>query len=188
MRRWTWTLLLTMALAGPLPVKAQWAVGDTPHFEHSFWQWVEAAHLSPGRMKTLCPHLPSPSHTGDVPADIRQFDQALTRWTILYQVEYEALVNAPEMTRLNPYYTGFVQVYTYAAFTTAPITSVGAVVSSSGDVNRDQLTTELSAQHWFFVFQPAEYQRRYGPPPRLPEGQSPESYRTRTLTRLAEGT
>lgn len=66
---------------------------------------------------------------------------------------------------------------TYPKFISYPTSHVQPTFIDSGDPAGDQLLHDLRLQHWYFIFDQAEYQNRYGSlPNNLPEGLTPSQY------------
>ncbi len=133
-----------------------------------------AAILSPKRLKKIAPHFPDESLANSK----EEYDSLITLWQKNYAKEYENWLNAPEIVAIKPegsqgkvdlgiladlpefmHYPDFDQEY-----------PVQAHSESDEEFN-------LKVQHWYFVFHPKEYVKKYGKLPKLPKNFDVEKYR-----------
>ena len=152
-------------------------------FEHSLWQWVQGSNISDKRLKTVAPHFPHPQ---DVNYNMEQYDFAIQKWQKLYCFEYESFVNAPELTALNPYYTGYIDIMEMPYFI-RPLSSYDKPLrKNTSDSFEDELGYELDLQAWYFVFQPEQFYRIYKIKPSFPEWFDVDAYRAQIVKKIEE--
>ena len=178
-----WALLMVLvcfAIASPPS-----AMADGPRIEHSMWQWYEASGITPDRMRSVAPNFPRPTITSDTDGDLKRYNNALLRWTYLYPHEYEAFVNAPELTALNPYYSEYVHVYRRPRFVDVSITLTKPQPASAPVTFEDTLYYELQLMKWMFVFHPEAFAGVYGFSPTLPPDMDVELWRIEQAERAA---
>lgn len=155
-------------------------VGD---FEHAMWQWVEGSKISDKRLNEVAPHFPHPSASN---YDMKQYDFAVLKWQKLYCFEYEALINAPELTALNPYYEGYVNIIQMPYFI-RPLSSFDKpVYKDTGNTFDDQLDYELNLQAWYFVFHPDQFYKIYKIKAAFPEWFDADAYRAQVIKKIEE--
>lgn len=153
------------------------------NFEHAMWQWVEGSNISDKRMNEVAPHFPHPK---DYAYDMESYDFAILRWQKLYCFEYEALVNAPELTALNPYYTEYQDIIKVPYFI-RPLSSFDKPVKKdTGNAFEDELNYELDLQAWYFVFEPDKFQHIYKIDPDFSENFDSEAYRNQIIKKIEE--
>lgn len=181
MRRVPYPLLWLILALLSLPQLAPAEPG--PRFEHAMWQWVEASGISQARMADIAPHFPRPEGSSALEGDLERYDNALQRWTYLYPHEYEALVNAPELTALNPYASGPVKVYRRPRFMEVSVTDVKPALPGEGAPFEERLYAELQLMKWVFLFHPETFQKIYGFAPPMPEGFDVAAWRARQVER-----
>lgn len=175
--------LLMLCSSGP----AWSAQADAPPFEHSWWQWYEASGITAQRMAEIAPNFPHPALTGDLDRDLRSYNNALLRWTYLYPHEYEAFVNAPELTALNPYYSEYVTLYRRPRFMDVAVTEAKPEPTGAEGEFEAQLYYELQLMKWTFLFHPEVFEGVYGFTPRMPEGLDVAAWRSEQLERARSG-
>lgn len=152
-------------------------------FEHAMWQWVEGSKISDKRMNEVAPHFPNPSDHG---YNLESYDQAIFKWQKLFCFEYEALINAPELTALNPYYTEYQDIIQVPYFI-RPLTSFDKPVKqNTGNAFEDELNYELDLQAWYFVFEPDQFQHIYKIDPDFSEHFDAEAYRNQIIKKIEE--
>lgn len=156
---------------------------DQSSFRNSFWQWVEGANVSDKRMREIAPHFPHPK---DVAYDMEQYNFEIVRWQKIYCFEYEALVNAPELTASNPYYDGYQDIIQLPYFI-RPLSSFDKPTKkNTGNEFEDQLEYELDMQAWYFVFEPAEFYKIYKIKPTFPSWFDADAYKTQVIKKIEE--
>ena len=156
---------------------------NNQQFEHAMWQWVEGSNISDKRMNEVAPHFPHPS---DSDYNMESYDLAIYRWQKLYCFEYEALINAPELTALNPYYTEYQDIIKVPYFI-RPLSSFDKPVrKDTGNPFEDDLNYELDIQAWYFVFEPDEFQHRYKIDPDFSVDFDAEAYRFQVIKKIEE--
>ena len=152
-------------------------------FEHSWWQWVEGSKISDKRLNEIAPHFPKPeaynfSH--------ENYDLAIAKWQRLYCFEYEALINAPELVALNPYYTGYQDIVQMPYFIRPLSSYEKPTKKDTGNSFEDELEHELDIQAWYFVFHPDEFYQMYGVRPELPAWFDIDDYRAQIIKKIEE--
>lgn len=146
-------------------------------FEHSYWQWFVGADVSQERLNEFAPHFPHPK---DYNFNIDDYNHAILRWQKVFCFEYEAFVNAPELSALNPYYNGYEDIIQLPFF-------LGSLVSTDKPKKlnfEDELNYELAVQNWYFVFKPNEFNKIYGQLPELPFWFNADTYRKEIITKI----
>ena len=183
MARW----LLQMGLACLVGTSTLAYAGEREvPFENAMWQWKEASGIEARRLDLISPHFPIPVLSGEGAADKHAYDWALERWSQLYPAEYEAFVNAPELTALNPYYSGYSRVYVWPKFSGMAILAAKPNRPEDGSSREAILHYELTLQKWLFVFQPAQFDAQWGAVPRFPEGVDVEAWRKKEQKRALD--
>jgi hypothetical protein len=152
-------------------------------FEHSMWQWVQGSKISDKRLNTVAPHFPNPK---EVNYNMEQYDFAIQRWQKLYCFEYEAFVNAPELTALNPYYTGYVDIMEIPYFIRPLSSYEKPQLKNTGNKFEDELNFELDMQAWYFVFHPDQFYQIYKIKPIFPEWFDVGAYKTQIVKKIEE--
>ena len=152
-------------------------------FEHAMWQWYEASGISQAQMSDIAPHFPHPQGSSKLERDLQRYENALLRWTYLYPHEYEAFVNAPELTALNPYYTGQVRVYRRPRFMDVSVTDKRPELLGEEAPFKERLYAELQLMKWIFVFHPETFKDAYGFSPTLPEDIDVAAWRAKQIER-----
>lgn len=156
---------------------------DQTRVENSFWQWVNGSDISDKRLNELAPHFPQPK---DVAYDTEQYNNEIVRWQKIYCFEYEALINAPELTASNPYYDGYQDVIQLPYFI-RPLSSFDKPTKkNTGKEFEDQLEYELDLQAWYFVFEPAEFYKIYKIRPTFPSWFDAEAYKAQVIKKIED--
>lgn len=156
---------------------------DNSTFEHSFWQWVNGSEISDKRMNELAPHFPLPK---DVAYDVEQYDYQIVRWQKLFCFEYEALINAPELTALNPYYDGYQDIIQLPYFIRPLSSFEKPEKQDTGNEFDDQLAYELDLQAWYFVFEPSDFYQIYKIKPTFPSWFDAEAYKADIIKKIED--
>ncbi|HLP51179.1 MAG TPA: hypothetical protein VK154_09875 [Chitinophagales bacterium] len=146
-------------------------------FESSVWEWVTNSKISDARLQELAAHFPKPNLTGDVKKDSKEYEQMLNYWMKLYPLEYEHLFNAPELTALNPSYTGYHKPVVIPAFLSAPMRETKPYREAYSNTINGELSYELSIRVWYFIYEPETFNKLYGNQYEFPEWFSPEKFR-----------
>ena len=156
---------------------------QTQAFEHALWQWVEGSNISDKRLNEVAPHFPRPD---EVDYSLERYDLLIQKWQKLYCFEYEALMNAPELTALNPYYDGYVDLIQMPYFI-RPLSSFDKPeLKNTGDAFADELEYELNVQAWYFVFYPEQFYKIYKIKPTFPDWFDPTAYRAQIVKKIEE--
>lgn len=160
------------------------SVAQTPDsFEHAMWQWVEGSEISDKRLNEVAPHFPRPEA---VDYDMGLYDLEIIRWQKLFCFEYEAIVNAPELVALNPYYDGYEDIIQVPYFI-RPLSSFDKPVKKdTGNPFEDQLAYELDMQAWYYVFEPDQFRHIYQMDLDFSEDFDGEAYRAEIIKKIEE--
>jgi hypothetical protein len=154
---------------------------NAPVFEHSMWQWYTAANVSEKRMNEIAPHFPK---APDFSYNMEVYDFEIEKWKRLYCFEYEAFINAPEFTKLNPYYTGYIDIVQMPYFIRPLSSSDKPTMKKTGNEKEDKLNYELDLQAWYFVFQPTLFYKIYEIKPQFPAWFDEETYRANIIKKI----
>lgn len=146
-------------------------------FESSIWEWVTNSKITDARLNELAAHFPKPVLTGKAKEDTKVYETALDAWIKLYPLEYERLFNAPELTALNPYYTGYFKPVQIPAFLSIPLHETKPVREAYSNTPNGELSYQLSIRAWLFVFEPQTFAALYGNQYSFPEWFSAEKFR-----------
>lgn len=150
-------------------------------FENSYWEWVSASGITDKRLDEIAPHFPRPKESN---YDLNKYDESLLKWQKIYCFEYEALINAPELTKLNPYYKGYQNIIEIPYFI-LPLESTDKPVKPQKFANfEDELDYELKLQAWYFVFHPEEFYHIYKIKPQFPSWFDPSTYRKSIIDKI----
>lgn len=152
-------------------------------FEHAMWQWVNGSNISDKRLNEVAPHFPNPA---TVQYNMEQYDFAIQKWQKLYCFEYEALVNAPELTALNPYYEGYIDIMEMPYFIRPLASYDKPVLKNTGNKFDDELNYELDVQAWYFVFHPDQFYQIYKIKPSFPKWFDVAAYRSQIVKKIEE--
>ena len=152
-------------------------------FEHAIWQWVEGSQISDKQLNQVAPHFPHPQKVG---YDKEAYDLEILRWQKLFCFEYEALINAPELVALNPYYTEYQDIIQVPYFI-RPLSSFDKPVKKdTGNSFDDQLAYELDLQAWYFVFEPDQFKHIYKIDENFSEHFDADAYRAQIIKKIEE--
>jgi hypothetical protein len=151
--------------------------------EHSLWEWVVGSEISDKRLNEVAPHFPKGTDFGK---DASAYDLAIRKWQKLYCFEYENLINAPELTKLNPYYDGYQDIIQMPYFI-LPLSSYDKPNAPAASADFETLLDyELKLQAWYFVFQPDDFYHIYRIKPEFPAWFDPNVYRTQIVNKIEE--
>lgn len=139
-------------------------------YENSFIQWVKESNISDRRLMEVAPNFP------DMTLEAQSFNFEFERWQQLYSHEYENLINAEELTRLNPDYEDFIEVVAYPNFM-GGLESKEKPVLQENVSKEEKLAYELKLMNWTFVFDHDNFKKIYGFYPEFPEDFNVERYR-----------
>lgn len=157
---------------------------ESVKFENTYWEWVTASNITDKRLDEVAPHFPKPK---DYNYNIKKYEEAIFKWQKIYCFEYEAFVNAPELTKLNPYYKEYQDIIQMPYFI-LPLESYEKPTKPSSFNNvEEELDYELKLQAWYFVFQPEQFYHIYKIKPQFPEWFNAETYR-KAITDKIEAT
>jgi hypothetical protein len=146
-------------------------------FEHSLYQWYVASGLSEAKRKQLFPHFPLPDLKNDYDKEQVVYEQKVGTWQRLYPEEYERFLNTPELTALNPYYTGYYTLPYMPRFIGQEITLSKPQKVNTGNAIMDEYNYQLKLRNWYFVFKPDEFERLYGKDYKFPDSFDAKTYR-----------
>lgn len=137
-------------------------------FDHPYLQWIRAAGLTVKDVRAFAPHVPRPDVTGDATGDYRRFERALEDWMTLFPGEVEAMMNYPELVRLNPSYASYITIDNPAgedAFYLLNPSSEKPVEADfdSGNPDLDRVRYEMYLKAWYYTFDTEEFYRIYEP-------------------------
>ncbi len=155
-------------------------------FQHSLYQWYKASGISDEKKKQLFPHFPLPDLRKDYDQELSVYEQKVGTWQRLYPEEYEHFLNAPEMTALNPYYTGYYTLPYLPRFIGQAIELNKPHKKDSGNPVMDDYNYQLQLRNWYFVFKPDEFNRLYGKDYKFPDSFDTKTYREYTIRILKE--
>lgn len=156
---------------------------EPTQLEHSMWEWVVGSEISDKRLNELAPHFPKGTDFG---SDAKSYDLAILKWQKLYCFEYENLINAPELTKLNPYYDGYQDIIQMPYFI-LPLSSYDKPLPPEGNVDFEtMLDYELTLQAWYFVFHPDQFYQIYKIKADFPDWFNPDVYRAQIINKIEE--
>ncbi len=155
-------------------------------FEHSIYQWYKASGISDEERKQLFPHFPLPDLKNDYDNELIWYEQKVGAWQRLYPEEYERFLNAPEMTALNPYYTGHYKLPYMPRFIGQEITISKPQKQNTDNPVMDEYNYQLKLRNWYFVFKPEEFERLFGKDYKFPDSFDAKTYREYTARVLRE--
>lgn len=161
------------------PVKA-------PEFKNSFYQWYKAANISDAKRSELFPHFPLPDLNADVEKEAIAYDEKVGAWQRLYPQEYETFLNTPELTALNPYYTGYYTLPYMPRFIGQNIGLEKPVKENTGNDVADEFNYQMKLRNWYFVFEPEQFNTFYGKDYKFPADFDAQAYREYTIRILNE--
>lgn len=155
-------------------------------FEHSMYRWYKASGIADEKRKQLFPHFPLPDLKNDYEKEITTYEQRIGTWQRLYPEEYERFLNAPELTALNPYYSGYYKLPYMPGFLGQEIGLEKPQRQNTGNPVIDDYTYQLKLRNWYFVFKPEEFERLYGKDYKFPDSFDAKTYREHTIRVLNE--
>jgi hypothetical protein len=170
--------LLNEILVAQVPVSP---ISNSEKFESGWWEWIEGSKISEQRLNEIAPHFPKPQ---SVNFSKELYDKEIYKWQTLYSFEYQDLINAPELTALNPYYQGYEQVIEMPYFIRPVISYQRPLRLNYGNLFEDEINYELDLQAWYFVFQPQKFKEKYTAKYSLPEWFSEENYRKQIIDKI----
>ena len=156
---------------------------NSNEFEHSMWEWFSAANVSEARLKEFAPNFPHPK---DVNYNLELYNQEIFKWQKVYCFEYEAFINAPELTALNPYYKEYEDIIQLPYFL-GPLEN--NLKPNRANFNPDfegEVDYALTLQNWYFVFKPNEFKKLYGEMKDLPFWFDEEVYRQSIIKKIED--
>ncbi len=158
----------TLGLVIPEPKK---------EFPHSLYQWYKASGISEAKRNQLFPHFPLPDLKKDANKELADYEAKIGAWQRLYTEEYEHFLNAPELTALNPYYTGYYKFPYLPKFIGQDIELEKPTKPNTGNAIADDYHYQMKLRNWYFVFKPQEFDRLYGKDYKFPESFNQQEYR-----------
>lgn len=158
----------------------------TVEFKNSFYQWYKAASISDAKRNELFPHFPLPNLNSDLEKEAIAYDDNVGAWQRLYPQEYETFLNTPELTALNPYYTGYYTLPYIPRFIGQNIGLEKPVKENTGNDVADEFNYQMKLRNWYFVFQPTEFNNLYGKDYKFPADFDAQTYREYTIRILNE--
>lgn len=148
-------------------------------FENGMWEWVVGSKITDKRLNEIAPHFPKPEQYN---FDKKLYEDAIYYWQHMYCFEYENFVNAPELTALNPYYTGYVDIVQLPYFL-GPLENYDKPLKENFE---DNLSYEFALQNWYFVFHPTDFHRLYKMKIDWPEWFSADEYRAKIIKKIED--
>lgn len=140
--------------------------------ENSWIEWVSASKISDRRLNEVAPHFPINYNVSK-----EDYNEKIIWWKTIYSHEYESLINSPELSALNPYYKGYVDLI-HVPYFIGPLKSLEKPVKvNTGNVFNDKLNYELALMNWYFIFEPSQFKEKFGFSPVFSEGFNAEAYR-----------
>lgn len=155
-------------------------------FEHSMYQWYKASAITEEKRKQLFPHFPLPDLRNDFDKELITYIEKIGAWQRLYPEEYERFLNAPDLTALNPYYTGYYKLPYMPGFIGKEIGLEKPQRQNTGNAIVDDYNYQLKLRNWYFVFKPEEFERLYGKDYKFPDSFDAKTYREHTARILNE--
>lgn len=156
-------------------------------FQNSFYQWYKAANVSDTKRSELFPHFPLPNlNNANLEEEATNYDGGIATWQRLYPEEYQTFLNTPELTALNPYYNGYYALNYMPMFIGSDIALDKPVKENTGSEAKDEFKYQLKLRHWYFVFQPTEFNSLYGKDYKFPADFDAQAYRERIVKLLNE--
>lgn len=158
-----------------------------PVFSSSFYQWYKAANISDAKRSEAFPHFPLPNlNSTSLEQEAINYDGNVATWQRLYPEEYQNFLNTPELTALNPSYTGYYALNYMPMFIGSDINLEKPVKASTGNDAKDEFKYQLQLRNWYFVFQPSEFEKLYGKDYKFPADFDAQAYRERIIKILNE--
>lgn len=155
-------------------------------FHHPMYDWYKASKISEQKKNQLFPHFPLPDLKKEVNAELANYEQRISAWQRLYTEEYQAFINTPELTALNPYYNGYYKLPYIPKFIGVTIGLEKPVKQNTGNEIADDYNYQLALRNWYFVFKPAEFERLYGMDYKFPEDFDAKAYREHVIKVLED--
>lgn len=146
-------------------------------FPHSLYQWYKASGISDAKRNQLFPHFPLPNLKNDADKELADYEAKIGAWQRLYTEEYEHFLNAPELTSLNPYYTGYFKFPYLPKFIGQEIDLEKPTKPNTGNAIADDFHYQMKLRNWYFVFKPNEFDRLYGKDYKFPDSFNQQEYR-----------
>lgn len=146
-------------------------------FSHSLYQWYKASGISDAKRNQLFPHFPLPNLKNDADKELADYEAKIGAWQRLYTEEYEHFLNAPELTALNPYYTGYYKFPYLPKFIGQEIDLEKPTKPNTGNAIADDYHYQMKLRNWYFVFKPNEFDRLYGKDYKFPDSFNQQEYR-----------
>lgn len=160
---------------------------EKPQFTHSFYMWFKASGISDEKRKQLFPHFPLPNlNANDLTKEEQLYESKVATWQRLYPEEYERFLNTPELTALNPYYTGYYKLPYIPRFIGAEIGFEKPQKQNTGNEVMDEYNYQLKLRNWLFVFEPEKFNKQYGKDYKLPDTFDAKAYREGTIKILTD--
>ena len=148
-------------------------------YENSFIQWVKESSISDRRLMEVAPNFP------DMSLDKESFNFEFERWQQLYSHEYENMINAKELTALNPNHDEFVEVIQFPNFMGGLESNEKPVIKENSS-KEEKLAFELQLMNWVFVFDADNFKRIYGFNPEFPDDFNVARYRSGISEKIDE--
>lgn len=156
-------------------------------FKSSFYQWYKAANVSDAKRNEAFPHFPLPNlASANLEEEAVNYDGNVATWQRLYPEEYQNFLNTPELTALNPNYTGYYALNYMPMFIGSDINLEKPVKGSTGNEAKDEFKYQLQLRNWYFVFKPSEFATLYGKDYKFPADFDAQAYRERIVKILNE--
>lgn len=138
---------------------------DAAGFNHSYWQWAQAAGLGIKDIRGFAPHFPVPQGEFQSESDVKAYDEVLQDWMRLYPKELERFLNNQALAAKNPYYkpTTIQDHGVVERFLLVPCPDELPARSeyNSGNPALDQERFDLALQHWYYVNDQEQYLELY---------------------------
>lgn len=148
--------------------------------KNSWLEWIEASNITDRRLHEVAPNFPIEFKDVDKSA----FEQKITWWKTIYSHEYEALINAPELTSLNPYYKEYVDVVQIPYFIGPIISYEKPLLEDTGDKFNDDLNFQLKLMNWYYLFELDQFKNEFGFFPEFDEHFDEEKYKYNIVTNI----
>lgn len=143
----------------------------------SWYQWYQASGVTADKKKLLFPHFPELDNSLEGDAQGDNFERRVGFWQRLYPKEYITFLNTPELKALNPYAPEKITINYMPRFLGAEISNQLPVKGSTKDKLQDDFDYQLKLRNWYFVFNPAEFTKRYGKDYDFPSTFNADEYR-----------
>lgn len=162
------------------------APAEKPAFTHSFYLWYKSSGVTEDKRKQLFPHFPLPNLNNDLEKEEQVYESKVATWQRLYPEEYERFLNTPELTALNPYYTGYYKLPYIPRFIGAEIGFEKPQKQNTGNEVMDEYNYQLKIRNWIFVFEPEKFNKQYGKDYKFPDTFDAKAYREGTIKVLTD--